>query len=405
MLEGKNIFLIIPELSMGGAQRSMAKLSAELAKYYNVYLVVFNTNYKIPYPYGGSLISLSIPGGKHFLDKAFFFMRRIWQLRKLKQQYTPIASISFLEGADFINVLSKQQEKVIVSIRGSKLHDETISGIIGWLRTNLFIPFLYDKADYLVSVNNGIKKELISYFKFKTEKVRVIYNFYEINDIQKKAEEPFNDQFGSFLQGNKIILMSGRYAKEKGQKYIIKLMPELKKRLKRLKLVLVGDGPEFLSLKELCIEQQLVFADYPDQPVDTGTDVIFVRNEPNIFKFLAKAHLYILCSSSEGFPNGIAEAMACGIPVISSDCPYGPRELLGKTEIEREDFGLLLPVFQSCQTKEELMLCTSSWAKAICKLLSEDKINEIYRGRSVERISEFTVQKAVRQWKKIIEGE
>jgi|SRR5690606_2350316 len=398
----KTVFLIIPELGMGGAQRSLAKLSIELSKIYKVYLIVFNTNYNIPYLVGGTLISLDIAAGKTFFDKSMQFYKRVVRLKKLKRLYLPVTSISFLEGADFINILTKSQDRVIVSVRGSKLYDETIQGRFKWLRLKVLIPILYNKADYIVTVNNGIRNELVESYNFNSKKLKVINNFYNIEEIQKKANETLDIKLSSYLEGKKVIAMSGRYAVEKGQKYVIQLLAELKESVKNVALLLIGDGPEFDDLKRLCAENQLKYSDYPI--LDIGTEVLFIRKELNIFKIIRKADLYVLCSSSEGFPNGIAEAMICGVPIIASDCPYGPREILvsdtGKHNVE---FGVLLPVFQNCQTKEEYFSCLKIWVKTTRSMLENDQLNEFYKKRGLERASAYTKENALRQWKSLID--
>lgn len=407
MPKKKTVFLIIPELGMGGAQRSLAKLSIELANYYTIYLIVFNTSYEIPYAYGGNLISLDIPAGKSISEKVKLFYRRIQKLRFLKKKFNPIVSISFLEGADFVNTLSKQQEKIFVSIRGSKTHDETIIGIIGWFRLNLLIPVLYNKADYIITVNQGIKEEIIDRYKFKSHKIEVISNFYNIDEIQSQAQEPLGKDLYAFINENKIILMTGRYAKEKGQRYIIELLPEIKKNVKGVKLLLIGDGPEYPFLKKLCVKLKLNFADYPE--IQNNADVLFLRKESNVFKFLAKADVYILCSSSEGFPNGIAEAMACGLPIISSDCPYGPKEILTidtfkmeANSMVKEEVGLLLPVLQSCKSKVEFNLCVDRWIESVVRMLLDKEANDFFREKALNRISNFTSERAVKKWKMLI---
>lgn len=400
-VEVKTVFLIIPELGMGGAQRSLAKLSVELSKAYKVYLIVFNTDYSIPYPVGGTLISLDITAGKTFFDKGMQLYKRVKRLKKLKRLYSPIASISFLEGADFINILTKSKDRVIVSVRGSKLYDETIQGRFKWLRLKVLIPILYNKADYIVSVNNGIRNELLESYNFNSKKLKVINNFYNIEEIQKKANETLDIKLISYLEGKKIIAMSGRYAVEKGQKYVIQLLAELKESVKNVVLLLIGDGPEFDDLKHVCAQNQLKFSDYPI--LDIGADVLFIRKELNVFKIIKKADLYVLCSSSEGFPNGIAEAMICGVPIIASDCPYGPRELLvndtGKHNVE---FGILLPVFQNCLTKEEYSSCLKIWVNTTRSMLENDQLNEFYKKRGLERASVFTKENALLQWKSLI---
>lgn len=393
-MSNKTIFLIIPEMEMGGAQRSMANLSLELAKYYNVFLIVFNHTYEIPFKYGGTLLSLDIPGGRNIFLKFWNFLRRVNALRKFKIKYDPAVSISFLEGADFINSLSKQRDKIIYSIRGSKIKDETIRGKIGKVRLKYLLPFFFRKADKIVVVNEGIKYELTNIYKIEIEKIDVIPNFYNLSEINNLSQKSLKAEYEEFFNSNKILIMSGRLAVEKGQRYIISILSLLKKEIKNLKLVLLGYGPEFDNLTKICRDLNLLYSETPSHHVD----VLIIKNEKNIFKYLIKSDIYIMCSSSEGFPNGLCEAMACGIPVVSSDCPYGPREILNSGD---EFYGILLPVLQNTP-KSEFKPKEQEWVDAIASLLFNESTRNEYKVRGVERIKDFTSSKAISKWQEII---
>src|SRR4051812_17559323 len=108
------VLLIIPEMSMGGAQRSLAKLSLALESFHEVSLVVFNTDHKVEYPHGGILLSLGVAGGGNVLQKFSSFIKRTRRLRKLKNKLRIDVSISFLEGADYVNVLSRAGDRVVL---------------------------------------------------------------------------------------------------------------------------------------------------------------------------------------------------------------------------------------------------------------------------------------------------
>lgn len=402
-MKNKTIFLIIPEMEMGGAQRSMANLSLELEKFYNVFLIVFNHTYEIPFKYGGTLLSLGIPGGRNLFLKVWNFIRRIKALRKFKIKHDPAVSISFLEGADFVNLLSKQQDKIIYSIRGSKINDETISGEIGKLRLKYLLPFFLRKADKIVVVNEGIKNELTTIFKTEIGKIHVIANFYDLSSIQKLAAEPLSDNYTGFFSEGKVLVMSGRLAIEKGQRYIINLLPELKKKLPGIKLLLLGHGPEFENLREICRINDLTYSTTPAQNID----VLFLIKEENIFKYLYHSDLYIMCSSSEGFPNGLCEAMVCGLPVISSDCPYGPGEILSSIKTWKEGgrgFDILLPVFQNCHSKSQIDLCIEKWQAIILKILKREDLSKSLILEEEKIMKNFSIDRVLYKWQNSIEN-
>src|SRR5690606_32771060 len=139
----KNLLFIIPEFYAGGAQHSLAKLTLELKNHYNIYICVFNNQHPPFFDYAGTLLSLDITGGTTLKEKVLNFYKRVKKIKNFKKQYDIDISISFLEGADYINLLSKRDEKVILAIRGSKFYDENIRGATGTLRRKILIPFLY----------------------------------------------------------------------------------------------------------------------------------------------------------------------------------------------------------------------------------------------------------------------
>jgi glycosyltransferase involved in cell wall biosynthesis len=198
--------------------------------------------------------------------------------------------------------------------------------------------------------------------------------------------------------------MSGRLAIEKGHAFVIKLFAELKKSDPELKLVLIGDGPQRESIINLCISLMLT-VDY--KKVSLRLPDVFITGEvQNVFNHLRKATLYILNSSSEGFPNGLTEAMASGLTVLAADCPYGPREILSPTtttiqngNAEFAEYGILLPLdsFSKEKAAQEV------WLGAITSVLKSPHVRAKYSELGLKRVREFSKAKIVNQWRKVIE--
>lgn len=235
----KKILLIIPELSMGGAQRSLSKLSLELTKHYQVWIVIFNRNDGIAYPYGGELVSLDVVPMPNLLHKLKSFALRIIRLRSLKKKLKVDVSISFLEGADYINIFSKSSEKVVVSVRGSKQYDETIIGRFFWLRNKVLIPILYRFASVIVTVNMGIAKELRKIYKLKEKPIVTLGNFYDTESIKQQSEEPKSPDMSRLYQ-DPVLVTTGRLAPEKGLKPLLRIFHALKRKHPNLRLIMVG---------------------------------------------------------------------------------------------------------------------------------------------------------------------
>ena len=395
-MKKKKILLIIPEMMMGGAQRSLSKLSIEFSNDYTVWLVIFNRNENIAYSYGGELISLDVESGEGLFNKIKFFRHRVNRLRKLKKDLSIDVSISFLEGADYVNILSRVHDKIILSVRGSKRYDETITGKFSWLRNKILIPWLYRYADAIVTVNHGIANELRTIYDLKKVNISTIGNFYHIEEITKLALEPKEENINR-LYKDPILIATGRLAPEKGLDKLLHVFYQLKKEREKLRFVIVGDGPSLPNL--ISIADQLNLSVHYGSNFEESPDVLFLGNQSNVFKFLKGATLFLMNSSSEGFPNGLAEAMICGVPVVSSDCPYGPREILAPqfpfsspvTEPHFSPCGVLMPLIHSG-------LDNKIWVDTLRNVLgNKAALYELAR-KGIERATFFNQKKTIQQW-------
>ncbi|MEK6782647.1 MAG: glycosyltransferase [Bacteroidota bacterium] len=394
------MLLIIPELSMGGAQRSISSLSLELAKMHQVWLVIFNKNNDIAYSYGGELLSLDVVAGRNWFHKLNSFVLRVIRLRKLKKKLNIDVSISFLEGADYINILSRLTDKTVLSVRGSKRHDETMVGRFSWLRNKILIPWLYSKAHRIVTVNHGIAHELENYYGLKKSKFVIIGNFYNTDEIIRLSTEPKSPKMNR-LYDDSVLITTGRLAPEKGLKPLVKIFHRLKQKKTSLRLILIGDGPVYIELVELCEELGLVLSTTSD--FDALPDVVLLRNQSNVFKYLKGATLYLMNSSSEGFPNGLAEAMICKVPVVSTDCPYGPREILAPEFSFSGSLclpyisqnGVLMPEIKNSEDE-------TSWVEMLTFALERRDAMLQLAERAYERISFCNQESILAKWNGVI---
>jgi glycosyltransferase involved in cell wall biosynthesis len=383
-------------MSMGGAQRSLTRIARALGRYYTVSIVVFNTDYKVSLTHSGNLISLDVRPGSSMIQKAWALAKRVARLRSIKRKLQPFAAISFLEGADYVNILSSQGERVILSVRGSKLHDENMQRYFFGFRKFL-MRMLYRRADAIVPVAEGIGEELVNTLRLRVPVV-VIPNFYNLDDLAGQAAQPLDAGFNDFFD-NPVISTSGRLAREKGTEFILEAYAEARKEVRGLRIMFIGDGPSLEALVAKAAALSLTVNIGSDKP--PSGDVWITGEQQNVFRYLKRSRLYMLNSSSEGFPNGLAEALACGVPAMSADCPYGPRELLAPgtqrvalREPEFAEFGVLMPMPSTAAV----------WAKVICAVVNDEKMAASYSRRGLERMSAFSEEHAVTKWRAVIDG-
>jgi glycosyltransferase involved in cell wall biosynthesis len=315
--------------------------------------------------------------------------------------------VSFLERANFVNIISKlfKKHKAIISVR---MDQQT--GHVGLRKlNNLLVRILYPKADLIVAVSHGVKQSLIN-LGIKEEKIKVIYNPYPIGEIRELAKEPLGSHEEIFK--HPVLITAGRLTKQKGQWYLLRVFKALKEKHKDLKLVILGEG----ELKDYLVglSEKLGLKTYVwDRNKLSGSfDVYFLGFQKNPFKFIARSKLFVFPSLWEGFPNALVEAMACGVPVVSSDCRSGPREILAPNtdfnyqtqKPEFAEYGVLMPVFEVKYKSAEEPFGGKEmmWVETIDKLLEDESLRKNYSEKAKQRAEDFIIEKILIEWRNII---
>jgi glycosyltransferase involved in cell wall biosynthesis len=327
------IGLLIPNLQSGGAERVISLTSELLTDAgYDVYIFLFDSE-NISYPYKGTLIDLKSIARNNIFNKVTNRLLRIIKLSFLKYKYDIDVVISFLYSANVVNYYSIGKSKKIVACRGYS--DYVKNGQI----YNKFIK----RIDAFIVQTERMKSDFINDFYTDASKISVITNPFEISVIQNKAKEDIEDSINKFITTHKCICTVGTIKKDKGYWHLIKAFTKVKESIPDAGLIFIGHRGEM----ESDIKNMADSTGYKD-------DILFIGYQENPFKYLSKCDLYVSTSLNEGFPNAIIEAMACGLPVISTDCKTGPREIL--CDIENVDmygnsnegtYGILVPNLSS----------------------------------------------------------
>ncbi|MGM0502000.1 MAG: glycosyltransferase [Bacillota bacterium] len=392
----KKIAFFIPNLGGGGAERVVSNLTLNLdSQKYDKYLIVYDDN-KIVYPYDAKLISLASERRSNFIANFFSHFERIKKLKEVKKKYKFDVVFSFLPQPNTQNILTKGDEKVIVSVRNfiSKRYH---------FFNKLKAKWLYKKADVVVSVSKELKQELISGFNVSQENIKVIYNPYDLEKIRDKAQEEIGEEYQEIFN-KKVIITMGSLHRQKGQWHLLRSFSKLLEKNYDLNLVLLGQGELEEELKKLA--KKLNMAD----------NVYFLGFQNNPFKFLKRSYLYVFPSLYEGFPNALAEAMACELPVISTDCQSGPREILApnisldkgvnyekpsKHGILVEDFGVSDDLEVDIKRKE-LSKKEKSLAEKIENILTDQNKHNHFSKQSKKRVKDFSMKKIIKDWENLI---
>ncbi|MCD4711907.1 MAG: glycosyltransferase [Clostridiales bacterium] len=395
----KKINFIIPTLSSGGAERVVSNLSLLLNDDFHCNIILLNYDTEIMYPYKGTIEYLDKENHRgNFFLKIKTIIMKIYRLKKSKQKDTSAVTISFLEYPNLINILSHGKEPMILSVRNhmSTKHGKNLKGII-W---NYSIKHLYPKANKIVAVSKEIKKDLINNYQLDESKIKVIYNSYPIEKIQELSIVDVDSEYVDIFN-HPVVITVGRLNAQKGHWHLIRSFSRVKKNIPDAKLVILGEGNMENYLKNLAIELNL------------KKDIHFLGFQKNPFKFISKSKIFVLSSFHEGFPNALAEAMACGIPVLSTDCLSGPREILAPDEFHKQEivyglnkdrYGVLLPVCDGKRyssdyplSKEELTM-----AESIITVLNDEEMRKYFSKQSLSRIKDFEIKNLISEWENIL---
>ncbi len=397
----QNILLIGSELGKGGAERSISLLSyyLEKEKKYNVTLCILSgTGREKFYKTCSNVVFVDPPAANGIMGKIKAWKYRLNQLKQIKKDNNIDVAVSFLEGPDYANVLTRQKEKVVLSIRGSKMHDKEISGLMGSIRKAILIPLLYRRAKQIVCVTEALSHEMKDSFGIAAEKLKTIYNFYETDVIMQKCAEPLTGEEEKIFS-RPVIITSGRLHMQKEQDKLIRVLKLVRKR-SGARLIILGDGELKPNLIELCAELGLTACDWNGTYQDA--DVYLMGFQSNAFKFYAHSSLFALPSSWEGFPNVLAEALICNIPVVTTDCPTGPREILNiknllsapVTYCVKTPVGSLLPMLNVINDNVYNM-----WADEIAYWLSKPMPSQQDFDSLTAR---FTLKSMLQQWDEVL---
>jgi len=228
---------------------------------------------------------------------------------------------------------------------------------------------LYPFADKVVAVSRGVAMDLIDELGIPASSVEVVYNPVVRPEMKDLAAEPVDHEW----LNNKTCPVLIAASKLKPQKDLPMLLRAFQKvRAQRpVRLLILGEGPDLHSLEELAAE------------LGIAADVQFAGFVQNPFAYYRRADLFVMSSAWEGLPTALIEALACGCPVVSTDCPSGPAEILDKGR-----YGRLVPVGDHQALAKGIMEVLDSPPSAA---LLEERANYFSLADSVDRYEKLVV--------------
>ena len=342
----KRVAIPIYSFGPGGAERVVSILLEELGKRYDITLVLMNDNifYRIP------------PGVDiYFLERSRPFEAGIikllklpwlaWKYRRFCKRKKIDLTLSFMNRPNYIAVLAKLLglgHPVIISERGtpgSYYDDASAYSVV----SRFLICKLYPLSDMIVCNSYGARWDLNRNFGIELSRIEVIYNPFDLKRIEKMAAERYPRDDESF-----VWVSVGRLDRKKNFEEMIELFSLAAG--KEDSLWIIGEG----------IDRERIAKKIEECGV-SGRVKLLGRKE-NPFRYLAAADIFLFASTTEGFPNVLVEALACSLPVVSSDCLSGPREILGFSsdydivleEVKKVEYAILFPAGEKEMMREAM---------------------------------------------------
>lgn len=356
------ILILINGMGGGGAERVVSTLTEYFVRQrgHEVELMTIHGGDAYPLPVGTRprrlLTGRLCVGPFKLLALPLVAMEFAWRVRRAK----PDLVLSLLVRSNLVNVMSAmlaRRRPVILSERVATDHHYRGSRPSDRFMLRL-IATLYTRADRIIAISEGVRESL-SRIGVPGDLVQVIHNPQSVDTIHRQASSPRRPP-GS---GDRFAIVTvGRLEPQKDHQTLLRALALAAERVP-VHLTILGAGPLEQELRavaaHLGISHAVEFGGWTENP----------------FEVVAGSDLFVLSSRWEGFGNVLVEALACGVPVVSTDCESGPREIL-----EDGRYGLLVAPGDP-----------SALSDAIVRVATDPDLAARLREGSVARAKQFDV--------------
>ncbi|GLU54921.1 glycosyl transferase [Dyadobacter frigoris] len=371
----KRISFINVDLTSGGCEREISNLVHHFKGKFHLIVVLFYNE-----------VSYILPSETKFKflgkGKRVNNYIKLLQIPILAYRYAKYCksekidvSISYVYRANYVNLLSKilfgNSSKIIVNEQNHTLTqypDSSLNSLIN----RFLIKALYKYADVIRPNSKLIAYDLIKHFGIPKRLITPIYNPLAVDFINNQLKKEILFSYNGFN-----FITVARLHHQKNPDLLIKAFHDAFLDIQNVNLLILGEGPlkeEILSLIK-------------DLGLETRVHLLGFINNP--FAFMQRCDSFVLSSNYEGFPNSLLEALACGLPSVSTDCPSGPREMLAPLtdytkllteEIEEAEFGILVPA-----NSVKLL------SMAMLNIFNNEELRNSYKEKSKLRALDFDV--------------
>jgi glycosyltransferase involved in cell wall biosynthesis len=377
------IAFLIPSLTIGGAEKAVSLLTTELSHQHDIYIILLQHKIKLPYKGHVYLIGHE----DNFQGRLYSYVSYF----KLLRSINPDVVISLLTKAHTMNALIPAKVKRrLIWVQNFPIQHHFRNKIIS-LQNLLKWLTIYRGVDRILATSKLLAHKLMMLYRVDRKKISVLYNPVNITEIETLKKYPLSDAERD-LFGSPTFINVGRFTWQKGQWHLIRSFKEASKELEDAKLIIVGEGKMKFFLHSLI------------KKLNLNNRVTLFGPTSNPYKLMGRSDVFVFPSIKEGLPISLIEALACGLTVISSDCPSGPREILALDtpynkrplkEPELAQYGILMPTLDGLLRDHTLDLtwCEKIWAEWMTIVGSDKNIRRRYASIAPNRARDFDVKK------------
>ncbi len=321
-MAGKRVALFIPSLHGGGAERVMVSLANGLAaKGLDVDLVLARKAgvYLNDVSPEVSIVDLRVRRTLQTLFPLALYLRR-------ERPATLVSAMNYVNViASWALRISRVPTRLVMTEHAnlSQLLSDANSGL-AWCLPRL-MRAAYIRADAIIAVSDGVAQDLAKTLGFAAKRIHTRHNPIDVDALAAKSTETLDHPWFA-PNAPPVVLAAGRLSPEKDFPILIRAFALLRAQ-RPARLVILGEGGQRKALEGLIDD------------LDCKNDILLPGFQANPYTWMRRAGVFVLSSRWEGFGNVLVEAMACGVPVVSTACPSGPEEIL-----ENGRWGRLTPV-------------------------------------------------------------
>ena len=374
------ILVLHGHLSMGGEERVLLNVLRNLVELnYDVDLLI-TWNYK-----ENNLFENEIPKKVNY---EFLFDSYNGKNKLIKEIYRIKAKTTYLKKIE--KKIKNEKYDIVIDYSSNLLKYDNFDikiPVFAWIHFSLTFgekltlektkkyKKQYKKYSKIFAITRVMKEEFINKVGIEKKKVELVYNPIDLKLIEKKAEN-VEKKYENYLKQDYFLQVS-RLTQQKQPEHLVDIYYKLKQAGIKEKLYFIGDGEKKEIIKQKIKEYNL------------ENDIILLGQIENPYPFFKNAKLFVHTAKYEGLPTVLLESLALGTPVVSYDCPTGPRDILGKNS----EYGELI----SLNDKD-------MFVEKVLELMNSKEKYEKYKKLSLIRANDFSMENNKVKLKELIEN-